>query len=264
VKRAAVVAAALLGLLPWPTAAGAASVRVFAASSLTEAFRDLGAAFERAHPGDHVEMSFAGSQVLRTQIEQGAVADVFAPADLDHAEVLRRAGLLGAYRVFATNRMVVVAPAEGRVVDLEDLARPGVRVVVAGPAVPAGRYTARVLASLAAAGLFGADYQSRVRANVVSEETNVRFVLSKVEIGEADAGFVYATDAAASKAVRVLDVPACCNVVAEYPIGVVTRSGAGDLARAFVDFVRSPAARALLAKHGFTPAGAATPSTPPE
>lgn len=232
--------------------ASAQTLRVFAAASLSDAFRDVAAAFEAVHPGVVVELNLAGSQLLRTQIEQGALADVFAAAEPAHAEALRAALLLEPPAVFATNRLVVVVPrGASRVERLADLARPGVKLVVAGSSVPAGRYSAQVLDRLEAAGVYGAGFAARARANVVSEETNVRIVLAKVALGEADAGLVYATDAATSDRVRAIEVPAVHNVVAEYPIGVVTRSGAAGLARAFVDMVLAEPGREVLRRHGF-------------
>jgi molybdate transport system substrate-binding protein len=247
---------AVFGLLlatALPSAAGDV-LRVFAASSLTEAFQEIGRAYEGAHPGTRVETSFAGSQVLRTQIEQGAPADVFASADLVHAESLRAQGLLEEPRVFARNSLVVVVPPESAVRTLPDLARPGVKVVLAGPEVPAGRYAEQVLDKLETAPGFGAGFAGRVRANVVSRETNVRVVLSKVALGEADAGLVYATDAAAAgDKVRRIAIPDAQNATAAYPIAVVARSGAAAAARAFVALVTGPEGRRLLARHGFTP-----------
>lgn len=247
------LAAVAFGL--WLALAGAgesATLRVFAAASLTDAFREIGAAYEKAHPGDVVELSFAGSQVLRTQIEQGARADVFASADLEHAEALRRSGLLPSFQVFARNELVVVVPANGaRVGRLVDLARPRLKLVVAGPTVPVGRYSTQVLAKLSAAGLYGDDFQARVTANVVSQETNVRVVLSKVALGEADAGFVYVTDAATSAEVRTIEIPDRYNVVAQYPIGVLAQSAAAEAARAFVDLVASGEGTAILRRFGF-------------
>ncbi len=242
-----VAAVALAGLASGP--ASAETVRVFAASSLTEAFGEIAAVFEAGHPGTRLELSFAGSQVLRTQIEQGAPADVFASADREHADALVRKGLLGPTRVFARNALVVVAPAEAaKVSSLADLALPGTRVVLAGPAVPAGRYAAEALRRLDAQSGLGAGFGARVRANVVSEETNVRATLSKVLLGEADAGFVYATDAASAAArVRVLELPV--DVVAEYPIGVLRRAALPSAA--FVDLVLGERGQAILRRHGF-------------
>jgi molybdate transport system substrate-binding protein len=250
--RTAITAVVLGAILAAPAAAE--TLRVSAAASLTEAFTEIARDFERARPGVTVELNFAGSQVLRTQIEQGAPVDVFASADRASLEPLERAGLVGRPVVFAHNRLVIVVPAaEARVARLGDLARPGTKVVVASPAVPAGRYTAQLLSHLGAARLYGDDFAARVEANVASRETSVRAVLAKVALGEADAGVVYATDAAASAKVRVIDVPARYNVVAEYPIAVVTRGPAGDIARAFVDRVRGVDGQAILRRHGFAP-----------
>jgi molybdate transport system substrate-binding protein len=254
VRRLLAVVAAVL-LTDGRGVAWAETLRVSAAASLTEAFGEIARAFEAAHPGDDVELNFAGSQVLRTQIEQGAPVDVFASADLVHADALKRVGLLGAYQVFAHNRLVVVTPVEGaKIVRLVDAARPGMRVVVAGPTVPVGRYTTQVLQKLGAAGLYGDDFQARVLANVVSQETNVRMVLSKVALGEADAGFVYATDAmTAPGKVKSIDVPDRYNVVAQYPIGVVARSAAPEKAKAFVALVLGAEGQGVLRKYGFAP-----------
>jgi molybdate transport system substrate-binding protein len=243
-----------VGALCVVRAAPAEPLRVFAAASLTEAFQEMKALYGRKHPTASVALYFAGSQVLRTQIEQGATADVFASADLAHADALRTAKLLDAYQIFARNRIVVVVPqGKGKVSRLEDLATPGIKLVVAGDAVPVGHYTKEVLAKLDVARLYGDGFQQRVQANVVSQETNVRAVLSKVALDEADAGFVYATDAATSDKIRTIDIPEPYNVVAEYPIGVLTRSAAPERARAFVALVRSEEGRAILRKQGFAP-----------
>jgi molybdate transport system substrate-binding protein len=251
------IAASLAALCAMGVGVGTASaevLRVSAAASLTEAFSEAALIYERTHAGDRVELNFAGSQVLRTQIEQGAPADVFASADLVHADALVRSGLLGPTRVFARNRVVVVAPAgEGKLRSLQDLARPGLKLVLAASTVPVGRYTTQVLGKLGAAGLYGDDFQARVQANVVSQETNARAVLAKVALGEADAGFVYATDAATSDKVRMIDVPQRYNVVAEYPIGVLTKSPLPAQAKAFVELVLGAEGQAILRKRGFAP-----------
>jgi molybdate transport system substrate-binding protein len=225
------------------------TLRVFAAVSLQDAFREIARSFEAAHPGTSIELSFAGSQVLQSQIEHGARADVFAAADPAHSDALARKGLLGPARVFARNRLVVAVPRSGaKVRALRDLARPGLKLVVAGPAVPLGRHTESVLKKLAAGAEAG--FEPRVRANVVSQETNARAVLAKVALGEADAGFVYASDAG-SAAVAALAIPAQANAVAEYPIAVLANSRAARVARAFVEFVFGDAGRAALRRHGF-------------
>ncbi|MGH2571570.1 MAG: molybdate ABC transporter substrate-binding protein [bacterium] len=233
-------------------ASGAATLRVSAASSLTEAFGTIAEMFEASHPGTEVELNFGGSQILRTQIEQGAPVDVFAAADLAQMEPLEKAALVGAPRVFAHNELVAVASTKsGKVKGLGELARPGIRIVVAGETVPVGRYTMQLLAKMNAAGLWGDDFQARFGANVVSRETNVRAVLAKVSLGEADAGIVYRTDVAAAEGVTVLDIPSRWNVIATYPIAVVSRTESPDLAEELVELVTGADGQAILRRHGF-------------
>lgn len=225
---------------------------VFAASSLTEAFSDLEHRFEAAHPGVDVVPSFAGSQVLRLQIEQGAPADVYASADPAHMEALAAAGLVHEARTFARNRLVVVVPVANPAGIERFEALPRARRLVVGTAeVPVGRYTRALLED--AAVRFGRAFADSVRAAVVSEETNVRLVLAKVVLGEADAAFVYATDAAASGAVRIVPVPEGLGPRAEYRIATVTGSAHPDLARAFRALLDSDEGRRVLSAHGFEP-----------
>jgi molybdate transport system substrate-binding protein len=234
-------------------AADGQELHVFAAASLTEAFTEIGKTFEASHPGVHVELNFAGSQILRTQIEQGALADVFASADRAQAEALVEKDLLGKTSIFTRNVLVVVTPMDSaRVRQLSDLARPNTKIVIAGPTVPVGRYTTQALRTMAGSGLYGDDYQTRVQTNVVSQESNVRAVLAKVALGEADAGFVYRTDAmTAATKVRLLAIPERLNVVAEYPIGILSRSPSQKLAGEFVHLVTGTEGQAVLGKFGF-------------
>jgi molybdate transport system substrate-binding protein len=232
----------------------AETLRVLAAASLDDAFTEISKTFEAGRPGTKVELSFAGSQVLAIQIEQGAPADVFASADVEHVKTLHDENLLDEAHVFARNALAVVTPLDGaRVRALGDLVRPGIKIVVAGPDVPAGRYTGQILRKMTASALYGDDFGARARKNIVSLETNVRAVLAKIALGEADAGFVYATDAAAAAGrVRVITIPGGVNVVAEYPIGVVTRSRRLALAQEFVAAVLGSEGRRILREHGFT------------
>ena len=254
-----------IGATPAAVQTGVAApsvLTVFAAASLTDAFEELGALFQRGHPGITVRFNFAGSQQLAAQLEHGASADAFASADQRWMAQVQRLGLAaGDPVVFAHNRLVVVLPAENpaRIQRLEDLARPGLKLVLAADAVPAGRYSREVLRNLSRRPGFGSDYERRVVANVVSEEENVKGVVAKVQLGEADAGVVYRSDVTSGIAekLRVLDIPATANIVASYPIVVLSSSGAPGAARAFVELVRGVEGRATLAKHGLTPPPAA-------
>ncbi len=222
-------------------------VRVFAAASLREAFEDVGRHYE-AERGDAVRFNFAGSQVLRFQIAQGAGADVFASADERQMALAREAGLVGEAFVVARNRLVVVARQGVDVSAPADLARPGLRLVLAAPEAPAGAY------SRWAIGRLGDDVARGALANVVSEEEDVKRVLTKVRLGEADAGIVYATDVAGEegRGVRSFPLPAGAQPGIAYYIAPV-RDGRADAARAFIDLVRGPKGRAALAARGFEP-----------
>ncbi|HEY8369057.1 MAG TPA: molybdate ABC transporter substrate-binding protein, partial [Thermodesulfobacteriota bacterium] len=178
-------------------AAPVEELTVFAAASLTEAFRDIGAAFEQANPGVRVVFNFGGSPQLRQQIEQGARADVFASANQAQMDALKSQGLLwGPDRTFARNRLVVVMPKDnpGKIRSLQDLARPGVKFLTTHRAVPVGAYTRAALEKMSQSPEFGADFASRVAANIVSEEDNVKQIVTKVQLGEVDAGVVYSSD----------------------------------------------------------------------
>jgi len=234
-----------------PEHAGGKTLTVFAAASLRDVFGPLGATFEREHPGVKAQFNFAGSQELRTQIEQGAPADVFASADNKHMDAARKAGVVDAPKLLATNAPVIVVPADnpGRVKSLADLATVK-RLVIGAPEVPIGTYTLQILDKAKAQ--YGADFPARVQANVVSRDLNVRQVLTKVTLGEANAGIVYRTDArSAGDKVKVIEIPAELNVLAEYPIATVSRAPNADLARAWVTLVTGPAGQAALRDAGF-------------
>jgi molybdate transport system substrate-binding protein len=229
----------------------AAQLTVFAASSLRDAFQDLGRSFEQQHPGTSVSFNFAGSQELRTQVEHGARADVLASADPRTLRALADAGLALQPQVFARNEPVIVVPAgnPAGIHSLADLPRAR-RLVVGAPEVPIGEYTVRILE--AASRRYGPAFGAAVEARIASRELNVRQVLAKVALGEADAAIVYRTDALASRgAAEVISIPLELNVVAEYPIAVLRDAPTPGLARAFVELVLSSAGQAALARHGF-------------
>ena len=234
--------------------AGGATLTVFAAASLRDVFSALGNTFEREHPGVKAQFNFAGSQELRTQIEQGAPADVFAAADTKHMNAARKAGLVDAPKLFATNAPVIVVPADnpGKVRSLADLAT-AKRLVIGTPEVPIGTYTLQILDR--AKTKLGPDFPARIQARVASRELNVRQVLTKVMLGEADAGIVYRTDArSAADRVLIVEIPAELNVLAEYPIATVARAPHAELARAWVALVTGPMGQAALEGAGFGPA----------
>jgi len=221
----------------------AAELVVFAASSLREAFQQLGNSFEQGQPGAHVALNLAGSQDLRVQIENGAAADVFASADLRQMQALAK--LAVAPKIFARNVPVLVVPA-GNPAGLRSFADlPKARRIVLGAAeVPIGAYTERILEAA------GPEFRRRVEERVVSRELNVRQVLAKVALGEADAAIVYRTDAqAAAGKVQMLEIPGA--PVAEYPIAPLAGAPHPELARRFVELVLSPAGQRVLENFGF-------------
>lgn len=237
---------------------GGKTLTVFAAASLAESFRALAAAFADANPGVRVAFNFAGSQTLRTQLEHGAIADVFAAADWRQMAAVKRANLLGnAPEYFAANRLAVAAPADSAVVQtLPDLAKPGVRIALAAPAVPAGAYARNTLELMADDAAFPSDFAAAALANVVTNETAVRGVAQKVALGEVDAGIVYETDAAAPQyaaAIRVIEIPLPFNPAAEYPIASLAAAPHPQAALAFIAFTQSDDGQAILRQHGFAP-----------
>ena len=241
-------------------------LNVFAAASLAGAFGEIGRDFEREHPGTRVQFNLAGSQQLAAQIEQGAGADVFASADERWMSYLGdRSRLAGPPARFARNRLVVIVPRTNpaRIARLQDLSRRGTKLVIGADAVPVGRYSREVLVRLAKTPDFAPDFARRVLANVVSEEENVRSVVGKVQLGEADAGICYRSDAmgAVSRFVRVFEIPEPAQVIADYPIAVVEGTSQPETARAFMEYVLSPAGQRAIERHGLLPAGA-TPAAP--
>lgn len=233
------------------------TLNVYTAASLTNAFTEIGQQFEWFNPGVKVRFNFAGSQQLARQINEGAPADVFASANQAQMNVAVEGGRITRSQIFVRNRLVVVLPADnpGGLRDLTDLARPGLKLVIAAPAVPVGAYTLDFLTKASADPAFSPNYREAVLANVVSYEDNVRQVFAKVALGEADAGVVYTTDVGADRAkVRLIRIPNNLNTIAEYPIAVVDDSPNAFWARGFVRFVLSRSdGQRLLAKYGFLP-----------
>lgn len=233
----------------------ARTLTVYAAASLTDAFTELGAAFEATHKDVTVTFNFGGSQNLRTQIEQGAPADVFASANAKEMDTLVSGNFIeaGASRIFLTNQLVVIVPKENPAgfASLEDLAKPGLKLVLAAEEVPAGRYAREILENLNSS--YGVEFKDKVLANVVSNEDNIRQAVTKVQLGEADASIVYVSDAVAVPELQKIEIPADMNVIAEYPIAALKASVSAELANEFVAYVVSAEGQATLKKWGFTP-----------
>lgn len=241
-----------------PTPAVASEPRtltVFAAASLTDAFTEIGKNFEVANPGVTVTFNFAGSQALRTQIEEGAPADIFASANKTEMDALVTVAHVqqGTAQIFLNNKLVVILPADNAagLTKLEDLANSGIKLVLAAEEVPIGKYARQALEQMNSQ--FGSDFEDKVLANVVSNEDNVKQVVAKVQLGEADAGIVYTSDAVAAPDLKTIDIPNELNVIAEYPMAPVVNSANADLATAFINYVLSPDGQSVLQKWGFAP-----------
>ena len=242
--------------VPRTTAPEPRTLTVFAAASLTDAFTEIGKNYEDANPGVTVTFNFAGSQALRTQIEEGAPADVFASANTKEMDTLVSGSFVtdGTQKIFLVNKLVVILPANNPAAleKLEDLAKPGIKLVFAAEEVPVGKYARQALDQMN--GQFGADFKDKVLANVVSNEDNVKQVVAKIQLGEADAGIVYTSDAIAAPDLKIIEIPAELNVIAKYPIATLTISANADTATAFIEYVLSPDGQAILQKWGFAPA----------
>src|SRR6266496_4867637 len=231
------------------------SLNIFAAASLTESFNEIATTYHQQHSNVTIKPNYNGSQILEQQIANGAPADVFASADLANMQKASDAGLVNSSQVFVKNRLVVIIPTSnpGNINSLKDLARKGLKIVIGANAVPAGKYSRQALANLSQSPDYGSSFTNEVLANVVSEEQNVKAVVQKVQLGEADAGFVYVTDVTSAVAgkVKTIDIPDPYNVIAQYPIAVIKSSPHPSDAQSFVDFVLSPNGQAILKKYNF-------------
>jgi molybdate transport system substrate-binding protein len=230
---------------------------VFAAASLTDAFNETARAFEANNSGVTVALNYAGSQVLTTQIKQGATVDVFASADQKNMKSVQDAGLMNnsSIAIFAENKLAIIVPTgnPANISSLTDLAKSGVKLDICNSSVPCGNYTLQMLAKASNNTTYGSGFKNSVLANVVSQETNVNDVVAKVALGQADAGVVYKSDvpAAYQSKVQVITIPDSVNVLAKYPIGVGSTSSNAQLAQSFINYVTSPAGQAILLKYGF-------------
>ncbi len=239
------------------SASGSGTLDVFAAASLTASFNEIGKAFEAKNPGLKVIFNYAGSQQLAQQINSGAPADVVASANKAQMDAALKSGRIDASAAnnFVKNRLVVIYPKTNTagIQTLQDLAKPGLKLVLADKAVPVGQYALTFLDNAARDASFGATYKDAVLKNVASYEQDVKSVLAKVELGEADAGIVYTTDAATDTQGKTVQIPIpdTLNVIATYPIAALKDSPNAQMAQAFVDYVLSADGQAVLTKYGF-------------
>jgi molybdate transport system substrate-binding protein len=219
---------------------------VFAASSLIDAFPRIATSYQQQHRGWKVDFEFLGSDQLAAQIEQGDVADVFAAASTKYAEQLQGENLLGKTTNFATNTLVLATPADNPagITSVSDIGN--AKLVVGDPSVPIGAYTLTVLDNL------GINPSS---LNIVSQEAKVTDIVTKLELGEADAGFIYTSDArTAGDRLKTFQLPATAQATATYPIGIVTGSKNAKAAQQWIDLVMSPQGQQVLVGDGFGPA----------
>lgn len=221
---------------------GGKTLTVFAAASLTETFTKLGKDFEGAHPGVKVRFNFGGSSALAQQITQGAPADVFAAASGTTMKTVTDAGDASGPTVFAKNRLVIAVPKgdPAKVHALADLAAPKLKVVLCAEQVPCGAAAKKALAS------------ANLKVKPVSQEQDVKAVLTKVRLGEADAGLVYRTDArSAAGQVEGIEFPESAKAINDYPIAALAKAPQSALAKQFVQYVLSQPGKTALGAAGF-------------
>jgi len=223
------------------------TVVVFAATSLTDAFNKIGAQFEKAHPGVTVKFNYNGSSSLATSITQGAPADVFASAAPANMKTVTDAGdAAGTPQVFTRNtgEIMVEKGNPKKIMSVKDLANPAIKVAVCAPEVPCGAVATAIFKN------------AGVTVKPVSEETNVGGVVTKVTLGEVDAGIVYVTDVKESEGKAIgVPIPASQNDITEYPIAQVKGAPNATGAKAFISYVLGPDGQKVLASFGFLPPG---------
>lgn len=238
-----------------PASVSNGSLTIFAAASLTDTFQDIGAAFQAKHSNVHISFNFAASSTLRSQIEQGAKADLFASADTRQTDLLYRSNaIFPLQKIFTSNSLVLVVSEHSEMVrSPADLANPEVLLALALPEVPAGKYALEVLEQMSVSDEFGRSFYQKALANVATYEVNVRQVLAKVALGEVDAGIVYLSDVTGGRdeGIKVIRLVRSHNVTALYPIAILIDTHDVELAEQFVNFLISQRAQAILAEHGF-------------
>jgi molybdate transport system substrate-binding protein len=253
---------ALIAVLVLASSAGLAKepkeLTIFTAASLTGAFGEIGLMYEN-ETNIRVVFNFDGSQALRTQIENGAYADVFTSANKKQMNALKNGGLMNnsSVVIFTKNKLSLIVPKDNpaRIYSLSDLAKPGLKIVMGTKDVPVGDYALQIISNLGNNSSYGPNFKTKVLANVISQETNVNYVVTKVALGEADVGFAYVSDITENLASKVdkIDIPAEYNIIAEYPLGILLESKYPAESREFMNLVMSDEGKAVLEKYGFSP-----------
>ena len=252
---------ALIAALVLASSAGFAEdpkeLTVFTAASLTGAFGEIGRLYTN-QTNIVVAFNFDGSQNLRTQIENGAYADVFASANTKQMNALKQIQLMNdsSIIVFTENRLSLIVPKDNpaKISSLADLAKPGLKIVMGTKDVPVGDYALQIINRLGNDSAYGPDYKTKVMANIISQETTVNYVVTKVALGEADVGFAYVSDVTKDLASKVdqVDIPDEYNVIAKYPLGIVKESLYPAHSQDFINLVTSDQGKAILEKYGFS------------
>ena len=231
---------------------------VFTAASLTGAFGEIGQMYKN-ETNISVAFNFDGSQALRTQMENGAYADVFVSANQKQMTAIKNDGLMNnsSVVIFTKNKLSLIVPKgnPARIINLSDLAKPGLKIVMGTKDVPVGDYALQIISKLGNDSAYGPDYKTKVLANVISQETNVNYVVTKVALGEADAGFAYVSDITKNLTSKVdkIDIPDEYNVIAQYPMGILLESKYPVQSQEFMSLVMSDKGKAVLEKYGFAP-----------
>ncbi len=233
-------------------------ITVFTAASLTDAFEEIGQMYKN-ETNTSVVFNFDGSQALATQMINGAYADVFISANTKQMDVVKNAGLMNNSSVmtFTENKLSLIVPKNnpGKIRDLKDLAKPGIKVVIGTEDVPVGDYAVQIINNLGNDSAFGPEYKSKVLANVVSQETNVNYVVTKVALGEADVGFAYVSDVTEDVASKVdtVEIPDKYNVIVQYTMGIAKGSKYPAESESFIKLVTSDEGNSILEMYGFKP-----------
>lgn len=228
------------------------TITVFAAASLTESMKEIKEVFEKEHPNMDIQLNLDSSSRLRVQLEQGVDADIYLSANQKHYDRLDEQGMIDSGKHFLSNSMVLIVPTENpaQIEKLENLVNE-CKLVIAQKEVPAGNYALQILENLN--NKFGKEYKKNVLENVVSQENNVKQVVAKVVLGEADAAFVYASDVTTDikEKVKVIKIPEKYNVKATYWGGTIKKSENNKMAKVLYDMIIGEKGLTIFEKYGF-------------